>query len=105
VRAENVAHSTLERTEPQEGSSRDSRLAARFAEEHPEVVEATWGERRKPIKRYSTNTTRPCRGRTPHESRAAAGNRAWLWATRSLKSLERLRENREAPSLERAKDD
>jgi hypothetical protein len=53
------AHKTLERTKPQEGSSRDSRLAARFAEEYPEVVKATWGERRKPIKRYSSGTTRP----------------------------------------------
>jgi hypothetical protein len=104
-RAEGVAHRTLERTQPQEGSSRGSRLAARFVEEYPEVVEATWGERRKPIKRYSVDNTRPCRGRAPHESRTAAGDRSRLWATRTLKSLERPRENRDAPSLERARDD
>jgi len=33
-----VAHAALERTEPQEGSSRGSRFATRFGEEHPEVV-------------------------------------------------------------------
>jgi hypothetical protein len=34
-------------------------LRPRSDEEHPEVVKATWGERRKPIKRYSPGTTRP----------------------------------------------
>jgi hypothetical protein len=53
------AHNTLERTQPHEGRPRDSRFAARYDEEDPEVVKATWGERRKPIKRYSPDTTRP----------------------------------------------
>ena len=72
-RAEGEAHKTLERTRPQEGSSRGIRSATRSDEEDPEVVTNDVGGAPEATKALLVGHYKTLKGTDTSESRARRG--------------------------------